>query len=576
MKNPILIFLLSAFLFSCKKSPESIDNNFIVSIPIPLATPVTGSVAGNVVDENNNPVANAQVTVSGSIYTTDSKGSFNTTNVSLDKYISTVTVNKQGYFKAIRSFAANVTKNYVSIKLIPKILTGTFASSASGSVSLSNSSQISFTANSINIKSSGAAYNGTVNVYASYIDPTSSDIGARVPGSFIGEDATQIYYLQSTGMIAVELESATGESLQLASGKPATIKLAIPTSLQTKAPATIDTWSLNDKGIWIKEGTATKNGTFYEMQVSHFSFWNCDSPTKTVYVNLNIKDQNNHILPNTWIQLSPNNNTYWGTTYGLTDSLGNVSGLVPANESLQLIILSGIYICSNTLSTQTVGPFSASTNLNVIATINPQQILTINGSVNNCSGAPVTSGTVFIYLESKSFFTSVVNGNFSVSITHCGALPLPIQVLAVDNATLQQSSISAINANQDNINVGVIVSCATTNKPFLNYTVDGINYITDTLVAGYIIGQQIKIYGRTTDFSKSLQFVTNGIVPGTFTSRIDSLNTTYSYPTMLSNASATFTVVGAAGQFIEGSFNLPFTKNNVSHTCTGTFRARRY
>jgi uncharacterized protein (TIGR02145 family) len=456
----LLYILISIALFSsCKKNPAA-DNTTQPPTPIPAATSVNGSVSGIVVDENNDPVPYAQVTVSGTAYTTDSKGFFNTTNLTLDKYISTATVNKPGYFKAIRSFAANPTKNYVSIKLIPKTLIGSFTGSAANTVSLSNSSQISFLANSVNLKSSGVAYMGTVNVYSSYIDPISSDIGAKVPGNFIGEDASNIYYLQSAGMIAVELESATGESLQLASGKSASLKLAIPAILQSKAPATIDTWSLDDRGIWKKEGTATKNGTYYDMQVSHFSFWNCDRPANTIYLTLNIKDQNNHILANTGVQLTATGNASWGTSYGLTDSLGNVSGLVPANEALQMTLLSS-FTCSNPLYTQTIGPFAANADVNVIATVNLQQVLTITARVNNCSGAPVTNGTAIIVLsaESRGFYTNVLNGNFSINITHCSALPFAIQVTAIDNTTQQQSSAITITATQNIVDAGIINGC---------------------------------------------------------------------------------------------------------------------
>ncbi len=66
-----------------------------------------------------------------------------------------------------------------------------------------------------------------------------------------------MYVLQSTGMIAVELEFFSAQSLQLATGKTAVVKMPIPTSLLAKAPPTINTWSLNEQGIWVKEGTAT-------------------------------------------------------------------------------------------------------------------------------------------------------------------------------------------------------------------------------------------------------------------------------------------------------------------------------
>ncbi len=260
--------LLSSALLSCQKE-VSVDTGgnppATTGTPILPATPVTGSVSGIVTDENNAPVSNASVTIAGTTYLTDTQGFFNTGNLALDKYISTVQVTVPGYFKAIRSFCANPARNYVAIKLIPKTLAGSFSSTTGGSIALSNGSQISFTAGSIVNKSTGAPYTGTVRVYSAYIDPTSNDISARVPGSFIGQDNTNMYSLASAGMIAAELESDGGLPLQLATGQTAAVKLLIPSSVLGNAPASINTWSLDDRGIWKKEaGNATKNGNYYE------------------------------------------------------------------------------------------------------------------------------------------------------------------------------------------------------------------------------------------------------------------------------------------------------------------------
>jgi len=296
----VLFLCCTIFFFACKKDisnpnpvivPEE-PNNFA----IPAASPVTGSVSGLVVDENNTPVPSADVTFGSTVYQTDARGFFNINNVQLDKYVTTVSVQKSGYFKALRAFSASATRNYVSIKLIPKILSGTISATAGGAINLTGGTGITFQANGMIVKSTGAPYTGQVNVYASYIDPTASDFDNRIPGSMMGQDTENMYVLQSTGMVAVDLESSTGEALQLANGKPAAVKLPIPASLLAKAPATIDTWSLDNRGVWIKEGQATRNGNAYDLTASHFSFWNCDVPASAVYLHLHLQNQDNHPL----------------------------------------------------------------------------------------------------------------------------------------------------------------------------------------------------------------------------------------------------------------------------------------
>ncbi len=423
---PVLSFLFSALIFiSCRKDIDTAIPPPVIypGFSIPAASPVTGKITGIVVDENNNPVQNADVALSGNTYQTDTKGFFQINNTQLDKYVTTVTVMKAGYFKAFRSFSATASTNYISIKLIPKTLSGTVDANTGGIVNLPNGTSISLPQNGMIVKSSGAAYAGAIKVYASYIDPTSSDFAARVPGSMMGKDTSKMYVLQSTGMIAVDLETAGGQSLQLATGKTAAIKMPIPSSLIGKAPATINTWSLDDRGIWVKEGTATKNGDHYDMQVTHFSFWNCDVPANAVYLTIHVKDQNNNPLPNAWVQLTiPNNNTWWATTHGITNSNGFVSGLVPANLGLVMNISTNIYSCTTPFATQNIGPFSRDTTINISVTVNTTQLITVNGTFNNCNGQPVQSGLASILFGSYNYYTTpVVNGSYSITVPFCTA-----------------------------------------------------------------------------------------------------------------------------------------------------------
>jgi hypothetical protein len=421
-----LIIFAVVFIMSCQKDindfypdPTPGDN-----FPIPTASRVDGSLSGLIVDENNSPVAGAEVSCSGTTILSDARGIFSFTNIVLDKYISTVTVKMPGYFKAYRSFSANPTRNHVHIKLIPKELTATVSSNAGGSATLTNGTIVTLPGNGFIIKNTGAPYTGDVKVFAAYIDPTASDISTTVPGSFMGKDANNLYILQSTGMIAVDLESPAGEALQLATGAQANIKLPIPSSLTNNAPGSIDTWSLDEAGIWIKEGTASRNGNSYEMSVTHFSFWNCDVPMNAVYLNIHVQDQNGNSLPNALVELSiPNNNTWWGYAYEITDSLGNASGLVPAGLGLILDIYGDPYSCNTPLYSQTIGPFTTNSSITITVTLAAQMTTTITGTVTDCSSQPLQNGTAIIYAGLYNYqHVSIVNGTYNATVTHCGTL----------------------------------------------------------------------------------------------------------------------------------------------------------
>ena len=502
----LLTLLGSLFLISsCKKDvdttlPPPAD---FPGFSIPVASPVTGSISGIVVDELNNPVQQATVMLNGNTYQTDTRGLFHINNVQLDKYVTTVTVSKTGYFKALRSFSATASRNNLSIKLIPKTLAGTVEAATGGIINLPNGTNISFPQNGIIVKSSGVPYSGTVNVYAAYIDPTSSDFAARVPGSMMGTDSTKMYVLQSTGMIAVELESAGGQPLQLAPGKTAIVKMTIPASLTGKAPETIDTWSLDDRGIWVKEGFANKVGGYYEMEVTHFSFWNCDVPANAVYLTIHVKDQQNNPLPNAWVSLSiPNNNTWWATTHGITDSSGTVAGLVPANLGLGMNISANIFNCTTPLASQSIGPFSTDTTLNITVNINTSQYITVSGTLNNCNGQPVLSGTASLLIGNYNYYTApVVNGSYSISVPVCAGASNATIWLA-DSTTGAYAGPVTVPISGNTVTVPAQVACSTPQNAVYS--------LSNCSVAGtYTVGMPLNT-------SNQLVIILNVLVPGAY------------------------------------------------------------
>ncbi len=587
----VLVILL--LFFSCKKDigyENQADNNN-GSHKIPNPSPVSGTVAGWIIDENSLPLENAQVTVANNIYITDANGFFKTNSLILDKYLTTVMVSKQGYFKGYRNFCANATINHVKIKLIPKQLSNSFNSSEASLITLSNGTKLSFLANSIVIKSSNAVYNGTVNVYAKYIDPTASDIRTIVPGGFVGIDSSNIYALKSKGMIVVELESPSGEPLQLAVNKPATLKMPIPVNLIYASPASIATWSLNEKGIWKKEGMATKNGNAYDFQVTHFSFWNLDEPIDPIYLTINVKDPNGQNVIGADVSLQSSQASGYGTAYGITDSLGNVSGFVPKNEIFTLEVQYASMSCGAPLYTQQIGPFNTDANLNIAATIPPSQMLTVKGIALNCAGTPATTGFVYIHKDNDSNHTviaDVVNGNFSINIPHCSPVS-QITIKTYAGVIPQQPQIITYNVNSNLLDVGNITLCDSAYLGYVKYKIDTTNYV-------HVEQRSITSFKAFASQSGSITlFADNGLYipyqriymnPTVLGASVGTFGYDMNHSLLVedftsgnvvsNNASITFDTFGNIGEYISGSFNIPFTDNlGVLHSFIGTFKMRR-
>jgi hypothetical protein len=577
---------ISIFILSCQKEvktdnpPTGGGGTGTVINP----TPVQGNVTGKVIDNNNNAVAGATIKAGSNTTTTDSRGLFRFNNIQLDKYSAVITVEKTGFFKGYRVFSASANNtNFVQLKLVPKTLIGSIDAANGGSVTLADNSKITLPASGVVVRSNSQSYSGSVKVYAAVIDPTAADISQIVPGSFQGTDANNYrVILTSFGMLAVELEGNSGEQLQIAPGKTAKLRFTIPSSLRSTAPATIPLWSVDETtGLWKQEGNATKGTDYYEGDVSHFSFWNCDVSSQTVFLEMTIVTTDGP-LSHVQVKLTRPNGA---SSYGYTDSSGHVGGQVPKNEALTLEVLN---TCNQPIYTQNVGPFSANTNLGTITvTIAPINTLQITGSAVNCSNQPVTNGNVLVYFEGHPYSRPITNGNFSLTITRCSNSTGVVEVVAVDNVANQQSSSPWTgSASTGTINTGVISACGTSSVSFINYSVDGSNYALNTATPGDSIStysasgtnqNTTAVFGfRAGQPNMKISFYTQGAAVGTFPIQHLSVNQ-FDSVSIVTPFNINITTYGAPGQFIEGNFTGQIREmvNNNLHNVSATFRVRR-
>jgi hypothetical protein len=585
----LLITSISLLTLNCQKEYRfEVDNPVQGNIP----SPITATVQGNIVDENGQPASDVEIKVGNKSVLSDAKGFFRINNAALDKNAAMVTAQKSGYFKAFRTFSATNSVNYIKIKLIQKTSAGTINAASGGSVTLPNGSSIALPANGV-VKASGStAFAGDVLVYAAYIDPTQEDISQTVPGSFMATDKNdKRVVLTSYGMMAVELESNSGEKLQIASGSKATLTAPIPSSILSSAPATIPLWYVDEAtGVWKEEGTATKNGNNYVGEVTHFSFWNYDISANAVMLTLTIKDNEGVPFTHALVQLSLQNG-WSGSTGGYTDSSGTVSGWVPDNVSMLLEVLDP---CNNAVYSQVIGPFNQNANLGVITVSisNAASLLTIKGKLKNCSNAVVTNGYALINFENVSRYVSVNNaGEFSMSMVRCPAGTGTAEIIAVDETTQQQSAVHTIAvAATGTTNAGEISACGVASNQFINYTIDGSPFsivstsATDSITAYTYLAQTIPEFAT---WVSAWDIGTNDNIAFTF--RHDAAIGTYAVSNFSAQSFdsleivAPFNVVltkypAVIGEFFEGTFSGKFKESSAPipvHNINGNFRLRR-
>ena len=572
----LLFVLLALSSINCQKE-ISFTN------PGPTIThPVTATVQGNVVDENDNPAVGVTIKIGSKTAITDAKGYFRIKNASLDKYTALVTAEKTGYFKTFRVFSASSVVNQVAIKLIRKTLAGSLNTTAGGEITVNGGSKIIFNANSF-VNASGNAYSGPVNIYAAYIDPTAADIGQTVPGSFLADDKNgKRVILSSFGMMSVIMESPAGEKLLLRSGHQAKLNFAIPSTLLASAPASISLWYVDEQsGLWKEEGTAVKTGNSYEGFVSHFTYWNCDVPGDTV--NLTATFVNQNAQPLVYVPITVRPLTGYGTAHGYTDSLGQINGPIPANMPLVLEVMSP---CNTVIYSQNIGPYSTHVNLGTITVPNSGQFMvTVTGKLVNCSNAPVTNGYALIHYDNFTRYAGVNNsGDFSTTYIACTNSPATCEVVGVDNAAQQQGTPIVVPVTLPITNTGSLAACGTSTLQYINYTLDGINHSIstatgDSLTSYTADSMAVKstwIWGTTSgSWNTNFHFNSNGNA-GTYPLLNLSVDN-YPYATLLPPFDVTITNFPPnAGGFYEGSFSGQFKDaSNTIHTISSTFRVRR-
>ncbi len=586
----LLSLISTIILFSaCQKNfPQ--PNDEVTIINNDFVEKIVTAASGFVTDENNLPVLGATVRAGVKTATTDRYGYFEITGTELVKNAAFLTVTKDGYFKGIKTWiAAQGKSGFFRIKLLPKTSAGIVSGTTGGDVLLAGGMKISFPANAIVNAVSGTAYTGAVTVKAQWINPTSSELNNIMPGDLRGKDASGTVKLLTTyGMAAVELASASGDLLQIATGKKATLTMPIPTTIIGNAPTTIPLWYFDEpNGLWKEEGSATKVGTNYVGDVSHFSFWNCDVPNNYVQFNCRVVNTAGQSIPNAQVKISLVSNPNMAA-YGYTDTSGYVSGAVPNNATLLLQVFSN-YSCGTASFTQTFTTANANVAYGNVVINTATNIATLTGTVTNCSGVPVTSG--FIVVQNGYYFTKYPlssTGSYSINHLICGLGTNSIILIGEDILGGQQSNAATYNINSGANAIPNIQACGVTIEQFVNTTINGVAtsyvYPTDSLTLSgqggtssyFIFAQRVPVNSTP---ATGFQFTSTGIATGSVQNLLSfsggPLPTT---GTIASPINVNITEFGAIGQFMAGNFTgiiIGPAPSNTPYNVVCNFRIRR-
>lgn len=583
ISRAILPLLAVLFFFSCQKDLDYVSLD--PSQPADLTTKVNSSVSGFVTDENNLPVLGASVAAGGMTTTTDKYGYFEIKNVQVVQNAAVVTVTQNGYFKGIKTYiAADNKAAFFRIKLIPKTNAGSINAASGGNVTLSNGLIVALPANGVVNAATNAAYTGTVNVAAHWINPTAADLNETMPGDLRGIALDGSLKLLTTyGMAAVELTGSGGELLQIASGKKATLTMNIPASILASAPATIPLWSFDEaKGLWKQEGQATRTGSTYVGEVSHFSFWNCDMPNNYIQLDFTLRDEANNPIAAAYVRLTVVGTSNSATGY--TDGAGWVRGAVPPNANLLMEVFTS-YNCGSPVYTQNITTGNTNLSLGNITIPTPSNLAVITGTATDCSNAPLTNGRIIVH---EGYYYSVYTlsntGSFSFSRLLCNGTA-NVEIIAEDLTAMQQSAPVPVTLSVGPNAIGNLQACGINTQEYINFSVDGGVTTTQLLAPGDSVYQSGNgstvnsfIFGyrnSTPSIEVYFSYSNTGIAVGS-TQPLLSFSSNQILGQGATTGSVNITEYGAVGQFIAGTVTgTVVTTTPQTYNIVCSFRVRR-
>jgi len=574
-KRLLILVLLFPFLFNNCSNDSGIDGN-TAGTPLNFGSDVSKNFTGQILDESNNPVANVAITVANKTATTDVNGVFIINNATVSQNFAYVTAKKAGYLDGSRSLVPTNGMNNVKITLLSGTTVGTVNSGTTGSVSLPNGSKVTFDGNFKT--TTGQAYSGVVSVIMKHLDPTDATTFDKMPGMLLAQNSSgEDRVLESYGMINIELRGAASQKLQPAT--TAQIEMPIATTQLSASPTTIPLWHFDETlGYWKEEGSATKQGTKYVGTVSHFSWWNCDAQFPTVRLSVTVVNSGGTPLANVRVGIRRATNSY--TVNGITNSQGQVSGLVPANETLTMVVFDS---CGNIVSTTNIGPFAVATTLpNLVIPNSTIQSTLVQGSLLKCDGTNATNGYVLMRYGNQNLLTNVTNGAFSFTMLVCSATNTGFSLQGFDYDNLQTTNSINFTFTSPTTNVGNITACNTISE-FISYRIDSnpIRYIIANITASgrgtssgtTNAGLTISSYSiNAPGTNQNFYLFGNTIIPGIYTTSafsIESADTGSINVQTVNTVSFNLSTVGAVGQYIDITFNGTYTNSTGSHTITG-------
>ncbi len=389
-------------------------------------TQPTGTVtlSGVITDGDGNVIGGATIK-SGltQTTTTDSKGVFTLFAAPVVDKRVTITVSKDGFFEATKTclkegnfLVINAVVQSKSIATATPSFTAATFDIASGATTTVDEAVVAIPSSGLKNAETGAEVTGTANMEVLYLSPENENFTELMPGgdmAAIDKNDDEVI-LYSYGMMNVKLTDDSDNTLQIKDGKKATVTFPIAENQKADAPATMPLWSFDkEKGVWVEEGVATKSddGTYYQGEVTHFSWVNLDYPSSRATVEGTVKDASGDPVPGVKVIIDQ--------VMRYTDQSGKYSAFVPINVDLEIYIKASDYFGQTIAKKNEAGLTAGETR---VVNFTLPSLPKVVGKVTSCTATNGEEGIVTLsYTEDtnytqKTFSTVTKNGEFSFTV----------------------------------------------------------------------------------------------------------------------------------------------------------------
>ncbi|MCC7467040.1 MAG: hypothetical protein IT261_12260 [Saprospiraceae bacterium] len=565
LKNLLPFVLLLLLVSACQK--EGFHS---------YAPRVTASFAGQVLDENNQPIDGAQVRMGGELAITDKNGVFRLSAVRVSADNATIMVSKIGYFEYSRAlYVAPDELQTLNIQLLAKEQSGAISAVSGGSIQLPGGGKLIFPASAF-ADDRGKVYNGIVRVYGKSVNPAAAQL---VPGdgraiSRAGDEMALGHY----GVMGVELFGQNGQELRIREGVEVTLQWPIPAGQLATAPQQIGLWYFNvQEARWMEDGVAERVGNDYVGSVTHFTFWSFSTAFNLVTLEGKVfLVDNQHPMKGVEVRLTMASDSTKGVA--TTNANGFFKGGVPKGESFILEIVND---CDEVIHTMDLGQINDNTVLPDILVANlGSNAVEISGKLVDCNGAPIPNGYAQVLLGNVKWVAfTAIDGSFSINKLRCDTTTGTGVVIGFDLQNSKQSVPDTIMVPPNSVALGDLAVCDSLYE-FIRFSLDYNDFVIAVPVGGVrdSLGMRTFLSGYSTvqqNIGISMEFACDGN-PGSFPLSNLYVNT-LTWNSGVSGINVELIDPGVSpGDPITGTFDGTFVDQlGFSHTLSGSFQIRR-